>query len=121
MPLYYIDHTILSMSYMSKEIHADKSQEGDKSNIKDYEPELDFIIEKLTKRVKWYLSKLESLEEDIQASNKTSDAFNKLASLLVKFLQFKGYKFDVNVDQEHIFDLLQKLESRQKKIEETKE
>jgi len=83
--------------------------EGDKSNIKDYELELDFIIEKLTKRVKWYLKKLETLEDDIQASNRTSDALNKLASLLVKFLEFKGYKFDAGSSQEHIFDLLQKL------------
>jgi predicted ribosome quality control (RQC) complex YloA/Tae2 family protein len=62
-------------------------------NIKDYESELDVIIEKLTKRVKWYLSKLETLEDDIQASNKTSDALNKIASLLLKYLEVKGYKF----------------------------
>lgn len=103
-----------------KETRQHEIKEGVKSNIKDYELELDFIIEKLTKRVKWYLSKLESLEGDIQVSNRTSDALNKLASLLVKFLEFKGYKFDTGAGQEHIFDLLQKLKDPKvrKKVEE---
>ncbi|MEM2760477.1 MAG: hypothetical protein QXU32_11875 [Nitrososphaerales archaeon] len=100
-------------------MHANESKRGEGNNIKNYERELDLIIEKLTKRVKWYLTRLESVEGDLIESNRTSDAFSKLASMLVKFLEFKGYRFDANANQEHILDLLQKLDHRtRKKVEE---
>lgn len=97
-----------------------RGEERDKSNIKDYEQELDVIIEKLAGRVRWYLSKLEIMEDDLAGSNRTSDALNKLASLLVKFMEFKGYRFDDAGEREHIFDLLEKLKDPavRKRVEE---
>lgn len=97
-----------------------RGEERDKSNIKDYEQELDVIIEKLAGRVRWYLSKLEIMEDDLAGSNRTSDALNKLASLLVKFMEFKGYRFDDPGEMWHVFDLFEKLKDPavRKKVEE---
>lgn len=80
---------------------------GGLSYTKDYQSQLDFAIEKLTKRVKWYLIKL------------TPDTLNKLASLPVRFLEFKGYRFRSDAGSgESPRELLSRLENVRKKVEE---
>ncbi len=89
------------------------------SLIKEVESELDELIRHLVKRLLWYSKKMETLQDDLVEANKTSVAVSQLVSSLHKLCTIKGIQFEANASQEHIFDLLQKLDSKtRKKVEE---
>jgi hypothetical protein len=104
---------------VSEETHAGIKQETPGGNIKEIESDIDELILYLLKRLSWYMKKLENLQEDVHEANRTSCAVSQLVSSLHKLCAIKGVDFHGNVDQQHIFDLLQKLDSRtRKKVEE---
>ncbi len=110
---------------MNKESHTLARQEGDGINSMQNSV---FSQEQLVELVKRTYKRLIELDDQLEKNKsynagtyKTVDAVNKLGSLLLRYLELAGISFSGNTLQEHIFDLLQKLESRQKKIEETKE
>ncbi len=89
------------------------------SLIKEVESELDELIKNLLKRLLWYSKKMENLQDDLVEANKTSVAVSQLVSSLHKLCAIKGIEFEANTSQDHIFDLLQKLDPKTlKKVEE---
>ena len=67
---------------MSKEKRPAVKQETPSSLIKDIESDIDELIRYLLKRLLWYMKKLESLQDDISESNRTSNAISQLVSSL---------------------------------------
>ncbi len=81
-----------------------------------------FTQEQLTELIKRTYNRLIKLDNELEKNKhhgavffKDIDAVNKLGSLLLKYLELAGINFSGNVLQEHIFDLLQKLDSETRK------
>ncbi len=100
---------------MDNETHRCESREGDYKYAQE-NVDLDFIVKTLFVEYKRLMQKLQKMTNGDRTYNKTIDALGKLSAVLRDFLKMKG----IETDQEHIFDLLQKLDST-RKVEEVKE
>ncbi len=78
-------------------LHQHESREGEGRDVKDYESELDFIIKKLTKRIKMRTQNLESQERHASIRQKLRRC-SKSTQILVKQSKdnnVKGIFFDI--------------------------
>lgn len=91
------------------------------SLIKEYDLELDKLIQRLLKRIGWLLKKLENLQDDLAVYNRSALSISHLVASLAKLFALKGIEFSESTDEQDILALLNRLKEIRKMRELTPE
>ncbi len=79
--------------------------------------QLDKTINNLQKRITWLLSKLQTLQNDIDSYNRTANSIYQLISSLERLMKLRGISFDTG-QGESLAELLSRISNVSKKVEE---